>query len=136
MADQHPGTFRSLLALLFDEVIAADTDLQITQRTIWTELARGQPLAEGLDRNANLGMAKVSFVLWLSQGPRGFFGRIWAAIQRWRGRAAPPRYRLCSAQAPNAIRVEIVVDRNRAGRWQIQSEPRLEEDADVVGIVA
>lgn len=120
--------FKKFIEHLMQEVIRADAEMQLLQRSGWIGLNKGFPLAEGLDINEFLGLNEVKMTFWVELAGQG----MWVRFKRWLksllGKpelAAKGLYRLMPGElgGKSGFKVSISVSRGTDRTYKIESEP-------------
>lgn len=126
MTDGLP--FSKFVEHMMQEVIRADAEMQLLQRSGWIGLNKGFPLAEGLDHLEFLGLNEVRLTFWAEPVQPGLWGR----FKRWRksllGRpepAAKSLYRLMpeELEGKTGFKISITVSRGQDRIFKVESEP-------------
>ena len=123
---------QELLRALMKEVIEADAQMQVQQRSVLREALGSEPLIEGLDRREILGLLDVRLSFDLERVPRSWRARLWEVLnlpleQGWTARAtnllfhATAQLRLADASvSPDRARFKVTLRIGRAteGHWR------------------
>lgn len=120
--------FKKFIEHLMQEVIRADAEMQLLQRSGWIGLNKGFPLAEGLDINEFLGLNEVKMTFWVEFVQQG----MWVCFKRWLrsllGKPEPAArglYRLMPGELGDkaGFKVSISVSRGADRAYKIESGP-------------
>ncbi len=120
--------FSKFIEHLTQEVIRADAEMQLLQRSGWIGLNKGFPLAEGLDHLEFLGLNEVRMTFLVEPVLPG----LWERFKRWLkslwGTSEPPArllYRLMPGEIADktGFKVSISVKRGSDGVYKVGSEP-------------
>jgi len=107
----------ALLQSLPEHVATADATFQLRQQLAWNALAASQPLLEGYDRLANLGLESVELTLALIAVQPSWWRRVLGAIFP-RLLPASERFRLVHADDERAtLRFTLRIRRDASGRF-------------------
>lgn len=120
--------FSKFIEHLTQEVIRADAEMQLLQRSGWIGLNKGFPLAEGLDHLEFLGLNEVRLTFRAEPVP----SNLWARFMRWfkslSGRPEPVAknlYRLIpeEIEGKTGFKISITVSRGSDRIYKVESEP-------------
>ncbi len=133
--------FNKFVEHLMQEVILADAEMQLLQRSGWIGLNKGFPLAEGLDHLEFLGLNEVK----LTFNVEPVRDSLWGRFKRWfksvLGKPEPAAtvlYRLIpdrlipgEAEIKTGFKVSISVSRSSDRIYKVESEPAADKLGDV-----
>ena len=123
MASDDAFTLRSLINHVTNQVVMADTDMQLNQGEAWRELTKDLPLAEGSSHLKFLGLDEIELSFHLSEKKPGFFRR----VLLWFRLAKPDKtktYNIMPAKK-SAYYFKIVVRRGANKQFKTKTETNI-----------
>jgi hypothetical protein len=121
-------TVAAWLTALHAQVVEADAAMQVRQRLAWQEFQRALAptlpfsVAEGIDRDRNLGIREIQLKARLEALPSGPIARAVRALRRLFRRPVPPpnAYRIATprTRADRRIEITMTVSRDAEGAWR------------------
>ncbi|MBM3263476.1 MAG: hypothetical protein FJY97_08650 [candidate division Zixibacteria bacterium] len=125
----HPTgvDFRDFVDALLREVMRADVDFHLLQRTAWKTVTHSVPLAEGLEYLDRLGIDEIRFEFCIRPCYPSFGERLKRCWRYLRGRGDlglfDPGIRWAATQDEDAIRIVITVSRNSQQAYVSEIHP-------------
>ena len=134
--------FADLLQHLIQEIIKADAEMQLLQRSAWSDLVKqyareaddperppSYSIAEGVDRLENLGLTQLQLEFRLAPVKRRWWKRLWCWLRTLFGKLSEKekaQYRLvpqANRSSTQSILVRLTIERGQDGKWKAHSQP-------------
>lgn len=128
LASQKYIGFDQLIDHITQEIIKADTSMQLRQQWAWDDLCSRVGVEEILPESNKLWISRISFDFCLA--PPRWWTRLWRRMLAIFGHRVKNHYRLVAAstaEKKGGYKIDVVIRRTDGGAWQVESNPVLDE---------